>query len=263
MYEDFFDLTGKPFQLNSDPRFFFRSTGHQRAMSYLRYGLQQGQGFVLVTGDIGTGKTMLVNNLFKELDESTVVAIKIVSTNIESEDLLRFIAAEVGVDYQHLTKAGLLKELEACFCGHIDEGRRVLLVIDECQNLPRASLEELRMLSNFEYDGRPIVQSFLLGQREFRNIMRSPGLEQLRQRVIAAFHLRPLSPSEIKSYIEHRLCVVGWDADPTIDGEIYGGVHEYTRGVPRRVNTLFDRLLLTVYLDEKHEVKKADLDRRY
>lgn len=261
MYEEFYKLSGKPFQLNPDPRFFFSSRGHQRAMSYLRYGIQQKQGFIVITGDVGTGKTMLVNNLFKEIEEHDVVAAKVVSTNINDHDLLRLVAAQFGIDSPNASKAELLREIEQ-FCRQcVDEGKRVLLVVDECQNLPKAALEELRMLSNFDYQGHPVVQSFLLGQREFRQVMRAPGLEQLRQRVIAAYHLTPLaSPEEVREYVEHRLRTVGWNGDPRLDDAVYTRVFEATGGLPRRINTLMDRLVLFGALEGLHTLSSKVLD---
>ena len=241
MYEAHFKLTGKPFQLNPDPHFFYRSQGHKRALAYMRYGLQQEQGFIVVTGDVGTGKTMLVNNLFREIEDQGVVAAKIVSTNVKDLDLLRLIAAEFDIPFEKASKASLLHDLEAFFKACREDGKRVLLVMDEAQNLPRSALEELRMLSNFDHNGMPLVQSFLLGQREFRGILRAPGLEQLRQRVIAAYHLKPLSAPEIKSYVEHRMRRVGWTNDPIIEEAVYQRIYEITGGVPRRINTLFDR----------------------
>lgn len=259
MYETFYNFTGKPFQLNPDPSFFFQSAGHQRAMAYLRYGLQQGQGFIIVTGDVGTGKTMLVNNLFKEIEDQNIVAAKVVSTNVNENDLLRIVCAEFDLPFEKLSKASLLKQLETFFKSCVDEGKRVLLVVDEAQNMPRSSLEELRMLSNFDYKGAPLVQSFLLGQREFRAVMRSPGLEQLRQRVLAAYHLKPLTPQETETYIRHRLAKVGWTTDPQIENDVYMGVYQFTAGVPRRINTLMDRLLLNASLDDSHLLSFAGL----
>jgi general secretion pathway protein A len=259
VYDEFYKFSGKPFQLNPDPTFFFQSAGHQRAMAYLRYGLQQGQGFIIVTGDVGTGKTMLVNNLFKELEDKDIIAAKIVSTNINESDLLRLVCSQFDLPYERISKASLLKQLEVFFKSCVDEGKRVLLVVDEAQNLPRSSLEELRMLSNFDHNGMPVVQSFLLGQREFRAVMRSPGLEQLRQRVLAAYHLKPLSPPETETYVKHRLSKVGWTLDPEIENDVYLGVYQYTSGVPRRINTLFDRLLLNASLEESHKITFKNL----
>lgn len=259
MYEDFYRFSGKPFQLNPDPAFYFQSAGHQRAMAYLRYGIQQGQGFIIVTGDVGTGKTMLVNNLFRELEAKNIVAAKIVSTNINESDLLRMVCSEFDLPFERISKASLLKQLEVFFKSCVNEGKRVLLVVDEAQNLPRSSLEELRMLSNFDHHGAPVVQSFLLGQREFRAMMRSPGLEQLRQRVLAAYHLKPLSPPETETYIKHRLAKVGWTVDPEIENDVFLGVYQFTSGVPRRINTLMDRLLLNSSLEESHRVTFKDL----
>lgn len=259
MYEEFYQFTGKPFQLSPDPRFFYSSTGHKRAMAYMQYGLQQEQGFIIVSGDVGTGKSMLVGNLFNSLDKDRLIAAKIVSTNVQSSDLIRLICSELGIPHERRAKATLLKSLEDRFRESAEDGKHVLLVIDEAQNLPRDSLEELRMLSNFEHNSKPLVQSFLLGQREFRRTLRAPGLEQLRQRVIAAYHLGPLSKGEIGSYIKHRLNVVGWQDDPELDDAIYEEIHKFTRGVPRRINTFFDRLLLTSYLDEKHSISVDDV----
>ena len=254
MYEKFYNLTSRPFQLNPDPRFFYKSKGHKRAQAYMRYGLQQEQGFIVVTGDVGTGKTMLVNNLFAEIDSESMVAGKIVSTNVKDLDLLRLIAAEFGIPFERSTKASLLTKLESFFKSARQEGKRVLLVIDEAQNLPRSALEELRMLSNFDYEGAPLVQSFLLGQREFRSVLRAPGLEQLRQRVIAAYHLKPLTAAEIKAYVEHRMRKAGWVDDPDIEESVYEHIYQATSGVPRRINTMFDRVLLNAYLDEQHTI---------
>lgn len=259
MYEDFYRFSGKPFQLNPDPAFYFQSAGHQRAMAYLRYGIQQGQGFIIVTGDVGTGKTMLVNNLFKEIEAKDIVAAKIVSTNINESDLLRLVCSEFDLPFERVSKASLLKQLEVFFKSCVEEGKRVLLVVDEAQNLPRSSLEELRMLSNFDHNGVPVVQSFLLGQREFRAMMRSPGLEQLRQRVLAAYHLKPLSLPETETYIKHRLAKVGWTVDPEIEPDVFGGVYQFTSGVPRRINTLMDRLLLNASLEESHAITFKNL----
>jgi general secretion pathway protein A len=260
MYEEFYHLKAKPFRLSPDPRFFFSSKGHKRALAYLRYGIRQGEGFIIITGDVGTGKTLLVSTLFQLLPKENVVGTHIVTTQMQADDLLRMVAAGYGVPYQRVSKAALLRSLESYFRACNQEGKRVLLVVDECQGLPRKAIEELRMLSNFQMKGRPLVQSFLLGQREFRATMRSEGFEQLRQRVIAAYHLKPLDQVETRGYIEHRLRLAGWSGDPAFSEDVFSGVFEFTDGVPRRINTLLDRLLLYGYLEEIHQIDRAGLN---
>lgn len=250
MYESFYKLSAKPFQLSPDPKFFFGSQGHKRAMSYLRYGLTQGEGFIVITGGVGTGKTTLVRTLFSELNKDNIIAAQLVTTHLQADDTLRMVAASFGLAHEGASKASILKNLEIFLMARAREGKRVLLVVDEAQNLPVESLEELRMLSNFEAGGRSLLQSFLLGQNEFKNTMQSARLEQMRQRVIAAYHLEPLDAEETKAYIEHRLQLVGWDDNPTISSAAHQLIFEATAGVPRRINTFCDRLLLFGYLEE-------------
>ncbi len=260
MYEQFYGFTTKPFRLSPDPRFFFNSAGHKRALAYLRYGIKQGEGFIIITGDVGTGKTTLVGALLRMLERENVVATNIVTTQMQADDLLKMVAAGFGLPYQRVGKAAVLRSLEAFFRACRAEGKRALLVVDEAQGLPRKAIEELRMLSNFQEGGRMLLQSFLLGQREFRTTMRSEGFEQLRQRVIAAYHLRPLGAEETRGYVEHRLRVVGWKGDPQIDEEVFAGIYHFTEGVPRRINTLCDRLLLLGALEELHHIDRAALE---
>ncbi len=254
MYESFYKLSAKPFQLSPDPRFFFGSKGHKRAMSYLRYGLSQGEGFIIITGGVGTGKTTLVRALFEDLAKENVVAAQLVTTHLEADDTLRMVAASFGLAHEGASKASILKNLETFLLARAREGKRVLLVIDEAQSLPVGSLEELRMLSNFQEDGRALLQSFLLGQEEFKATLQLDGLEQLRQRVIAAYHLDPLAVEESREYIEHRLRLVGWNCDPEFTAAAYGEIYAHTMGVPRKINTFCDRLLLFGYLEELHQL---------
>jgi len=250
MYEAYYNLSGKPFPLRPDARFFFPSQSHKRAMAYLQYGIEQGEGFIVITGDIGTGKTTLVQNLFSHLDRSSIVAAQLVTTQLEAEDLLRMVAASFNLDYEGLSKVGLLKSLESFFSRCVWDGKRVLLVIDQAQNMPGKSLEELRMLSNFQVENVPVLQTFLLGQKEFNKVLHGEDMEQLRQRIIASYQLKALSRDEVKGYIEHRLRLVGWQGNPQITEEAYDLIHVHSAGIPRRVNTLCDRLLLYGYLEE-------------
>ena len=264
MYKSFYKLTGKPFGLSPNPKMVFSSHSHTRALSYLLYGVKQGDGFIVITGDVGTGKTTLMGALEAMIQGYHIVVGRIVSTQVEAEDLLRVAAAEFGLGYKSESKAVLLKSLEEFFRECAQQGKRVLLLVDEAQNLPPRSVEELRMLSNFQHDGRPLVQSFLLGQKEFRVLLRSPSFVQLRQRVIAAYHLKPLDTEETQAYIEHRLRLVEWNQDPVFAQEAFPLIHRITQGVPRKINMLCDRILLFACLEDKHlinvEVLKAVTD---
>ena len=242
MYDSFFKLTGKPFQLNPDPSFFYGSRGHKRAMAYLEYGLHQSEGFIVITGEIGAGKTTIVRSLLEQLDSNRVVAANLVSTQIDASDILRMVAAAFGVPGRNLDKAGLLLALETFLVSVAASGKRALLIVDEAQNLTPAAVEELRMLSNFQLEDHALLQSFLVGQPEFRDIMQSGDMQQLRQRVIASYHLGPLDSQETRAYIEHRLSHVGWNQDPIFVDGAFSVIYSYTGGIPRRINTLCDRL---------------------
>ncbi|WP_287367353.1 XrtA/PEP-CTERM system-associated ATPase [Thauera sp.] len=259
MYESFFKFNGKPFQLNPDPSFFYGSRGHKRAMAYLEYGLHQSEGFIVITGEIGAGKTTIVRSLLEQLDPDKVVAANLVSTQIDANDMLRMVAAAFGVPSRTLDKAGLLLALETFLVSVAASGKRALLIVDEAQNLTPAAVEELRMLSNFQLEDHALLQSFLVGQPEFRDIMQSGEMQQLRQRVIASYHLGPLDSQETRGYIEHRLGHVGWNNDPAFEPGAYTAIYGYTGGIPRKINTLCDRLLLGAYLSERHTIGEADV----
>lgn len=259
MYEQYYNFSSNPFRLNPDPNFFFNSKTHKRALAYLRYGIEQGEGFIVITGDVGTGKTTLVSRLFQSLDTSDIVVAKLVNTQLRAEDLLRMVSAEFGLDYKRQNKTELLKNLENFFVETTKQGKRLLLVVDEAQNLAPKAIEELRMLSNIQHDGNQLLQSFLLGQKEFRATMRMQGFEQLRQRVIASYHLRPLDINEMKDYILHRLNVVGWEEHPSFDDDVFDEIYKYTKGIPRKTNLLCDRILLYGGLEEINHISYESL----
>jgi putative secretion ATPase (PEP-CTERM system associated) len=245
MYEDHYGFTDRPFQLTPDPRFWYESRTHRTAMAYLGYGLAQGEGFIVVTGEIGSGKTTLVGHLMATLDRDRLNAIRLVSTQVEPEDLLRLVAQGLGHDTDGLAKAQLLDRIERGLRAHAAEGRRTLLIVDEAQNLSLPALEELRMLTNFTSDAESLVQIFLLGQPEFRDrLARSTGLEQLRQRVIATHHLTAMEEEEVPPYMIHRLELVGWHGTPAFSDDAYTALHHFSAGVPRRLNVLVGRVLL-------------------
>jgi putative secretion ATPase (PEP-CTERM system associated) len=260
MYEAFYGLTGKPFQLNPDPSFYYGSRGHKRAFAYLEYGLYQSEGFIVITGEIGAGKTTIVRSLLEQLDPAKVVAVQLVSTQLDADDLLRAVGTAFGLPVRSVDKAILLASLEAFLCQLAVDKKRALLVVDEAQNLSPRAIEELRMLSNFQLGDQALLQSFLVGQPELRTMMQSTQAQQLRQRVIASYHLGPLDRTETQAYVEHRLRHVGWHDDPAFDPGCFDLIHEFTGGIPRRINTLCNRVLLATYLGERHTVSAADVE---
>ena len=258
MYESFYGLTDKPFQLNPDPSFFFGSRQHRRAMAYLEYGLHQSEGFIVITGEVGAGKTTLVRNLLGKLDPGQVVAVQLVSTQLDPNDMLRMVAAAFGLPTKQLQKSDLLLSLEALLLSLTEQGKRALMIVDEAQNLPMGAVEELRMLSNFQIENHALLQSFLVGQPEFRGMLQSPQMQQLRQRVIASCHVGPMDEEDTRAYVEHRMRLVGWKDDPRFDPDVFEAIYAFSGGIPRRINTMCDRLLLSGFLSGKHSFSGPD-----
>ena len=257
MYAEHYKLSGRPFQLSPDHRFFFGSRSHSKAMAYLSFGLNEREGFIVITGDVGAGKTTLVGHLMTEIDSERYVSANVVTTQLEADDALRMVASAFGLTFEGRDKAALLREIERFLIDNHELGKHVVLVVDEAQNMSMSAVEELRMLSNFQADGKPLLQCFLLGQPQFRAIMARPEMEQLRQRVIASCHIEPLEEDETRAYIEHRLRMVGWQGDPNFTNAAFQLIHLHAGGVPRRINTLCGRLLLFGSLEDLHEFDAA------
>jgi len=260
MYQSYYGLSAKPFQLKPDPQFFFGSKGHKRAMAYLEYGLSQGEGFIVITGDVGAGKTTLVRSLFCKLESEKIQAAQIVNTNLNADDTLKMVVAAFGLPNEDDSKASLLTRLEQFLRQCDQKGKRALLIVDEAQNLSPHAVEELRMLSNFQTADKSLLQIFLLGQPEFRRTLLSRDMQQLQQRVIATYHLGPLDALETKDYIEHRLHTVGWNGDPSLSEDAFFQIYNFTGGIPRKINTLCDRLFLMGYLEERHNFGSSDVN---
>jgi general secretion pathway protein A len=261
VYEKFYGLDGPPFLLTPDPRFFFSSSNHKRAITHLVYGLDQREGFIVITGEVGAGKTMLVEQLWLQLNRNTYAVSKVVTTQVSGDDLLRLVMDGFGLSVVSGTeKSVLLRRFEAMVRDERGAGRRCVLVVDEVQNLSFGALEELRMLSNITVDGKASVQTILLGQPQFRPILASRDAEQLRQRVLASFHLGPLSDVETRLYVEHRMKTVGWAGNPHWEEDAFSAVFRHTGGTPRRINTLCSRVLQFGALDERTSITGAMVD---
>jgi putative secretion ATPase (PEP-CTERM system associated) len=260
MYEAFYGLKSHPFKLNPDPNFYFGSKQHRRAKAYLEYGVSRNEGFIVITGEIGAGKTTVLRGLLGSLEQSNIVTGHLVTTQLDAEDTLRMVAAAFGFQARGGSKAELLSSLEAFLLAHARQGKRCLLIVDEAQNLTPRAVEELRMLSNFQLGNHSLLQSFLVGQPEFREILQRPEMEQFRQRVSATCHIGPLDQEETEGYILHRLKCAGSVGEPHFEPAMFPAIYAASRGIPRRINSICDRLLLLGYMEDRKLLTLADVD---
>lgn len=259
MYDQFYNFTSDPFRLSPDPSFAYPHKGFTKARAYMTYAFMRAEGFVMITGRPGTGKTTLIGTLVGQLEGKNVHTAHLVCTQLRADDLLKLVAYEFGVSPAITEKGELLQRLTQQFKSWHREGKRSLLIVDEAQDLSISAMEELRLLTNIQINAKPLLQIFLLGQPELRKLMLRPELEQIHQRVIAASHLQPLSIEETEAYIRHRLEVVGWRADPLISRTIYPLIHKFSEGVPRRINLICSRVLLHCAVEESHRVGVSDM----
>ncbi|WP_411291439.1 XrtA/PEP-CTERM system-associated ATPase [Sphingorhabdus sp.] len=258
MYDEYYGLTGRPFQLTPDPLFYFESATHRKALSYLGYGLAQGEGFIIITGDVGAGKSTLVSHLMQSIDRARMTAATIVTSRLDAHDIVQMTAVSFGIDTRGLDKAASLRSIENFLHAEARTGRRCLLVVDEAQNLSIDALEELRMLSNYQLGSSALLQIFLLGQPEFRDLVRdAPELEQLQQRVIATHHLDPMDANEVEPYVLHRLARAGWTGNPSFSPDAFPMLFAETSGVPRKLNTIMNRVMLMGAVEQVNFIDAA------
>ena len=258
MYELFYNLKAEPFRLSPDHRFCFNHRSYAKAKSYMQYAFRRAEGFVMITGRPGTGKTTLVNDLVDSLSPSEVSVAMLVSTQLDANDLLRMVAYSFGLDGDLPHKAMTIQKLTRLLTNHYKEGRRALLIIDEAQDLSVSALEELRLLTNLQLNSQPLLQIFLLGQEELKNLVHGPNMEQVHQRLVAAYDLEALKENETKQYIKHRLDQVGWKGDPAISEAAFPIIHKFSGGIPRRINLFCSRLFLHGSVEERHKLGILD-----
>jgi putative secretion ATPase (PEP-CTERM system associated) len=259
-YTEFFRLREYPFNLTPDLRFYYRSQSQRRALSYLSFGLSKGEGFVVITGEIGAGKTVFIDYFLSNLPKNNAITATIASTQFEADSFLRMVASAFGLRQESADKATVFRNLEALLLDAHRRNVRAILIVDEAQGLPISALEELRMLSNVYHQGRPLLQVFLVGQPEFRRKLATQGLEQLRQRIVAIHHLTPLNEAETREYILFRLKTAGWNNDPVLADDCFPAIYREARGVPRLINNLCDRLLWHAFIEESHAVAREDVE---
>ena len=259
MYPTYYKLHSDPFRLSPDPKFCFSHRTYRKAMIYMRHALLRAEGFIVITGQPGMGKTTLINDLLQGQKTDRVKIARLVSTQMAADDLLRLVAYAFELNPEGMDKATILNRVAHFLEQQHQNGRRALLIVDEAQDVNEKALEELRLLTNIQIMGHQLLQIFLVGQEELRDLVSAPSLEQLHQRVIAATHLEPLSVTETKEYIKHRLRRVGWSGNPTISNQAYSMIHQFSRGIPRQINQICSRLLLHGCIEEKDRLDLLDL----
>jgi general secretion pathway protein A len=253
MYTTFFGFDEPPFSISPDPRFLYLSDSHKEALAHMIYGVRGRKGFTVITGDVGTGKTTLINKFREGLDQN----VRIVSLNnpdLSREDFYYVISRALDIDVG-LSKARFLAALEGYLTAAEGRGEQVLLIVDEAQNLPRFLLEEIRLLSNLETAARKLLQIVLVGQQELNDELAQPSLRQLRQRISQKFHIAPLNREETGEYIEHRLEVAGYAGGQQLfSGRAISRLYDFTGGCPRLINVVCDNLLLAAYSREMQRI---------
>lgn len=252
-YETFFNLKAKPFELVPNPEYLYLSRTHRKAMTYLEYGITERAGFILLTGEVGSGKTTLIRNLIRKLDRKVALS-KVFNTKVNSEQLISLINDDFGLDVKGKDKAALLKDLYDFLIDRYANGYHCVLIIDEAQNLDSELLEEVRMLSNLETDSSKLLQIVLAGQPELKRMLSTSELRQLRQRINISCHLYHLLRDETEEYILHRLEVAGNRAAVTFSPEAIDVIFRYSRGVPRLINIICDFLMLSAFVEKTRQI---------
>lgn len=258
MYHLFYRLRSDPFRLTPDPAFSYRHPRYAKALAYMQYALRQGEGFILVTGLPGTGKTTLVEQFHAELNNTRTLVARVTSTQLQADELLRLIGLSLGVSTDGQDKATVLHRLREFLIQQARAGRRTLLLIDEAQDLPAPALEELRLLGNLQFNARSLLQIFLVGQKQLLDMVQRPAMQPLVQRLVAACNLEPLSLDETRGYIEHRLRCAGWSGEPVFDLRSYHMIHRFSEGFPRQINKVCSRLMLYGSIENKYSLDCFD-----
>jgi general secretion pathway protein A len=255
MYLSFFNFKEQPFNVTPDPKFLYFGESYQDALAYLVYGIRMRKGFVVLTGEIGSGKTTVINALLERLDDSHRVA-HLVHSNMSLKDMLRFVFRDFGMDAAGKSKSELLLQLQEFLIRLDQQGGNAVLIIDEAQNLRSWQLEEIRLLSNIETSKRKLIQIILVGQPELLQIMDLAELRQFKQRITLHYHLKPLSREETEAYVEHRLKISGYEGARLFDDGALDEIYTFSEGIPRLINAICDRAFVKACVSNQHKIDR-------
>ena len=261
MYQQHYGLREMPFNITPDPRFLFLSPTHQEALEHLRYGIAEKKGFIVLTGEVGCGKTTICRQLLDELEHENVETALILNPRLSETELVQAILHELGIEPIKGSHQDLLNQLNRHLLDLIGQGKEILLVIDESQNMTIEGLEHLRLLSNLETNTQKLLQILLIGQPELKAKLRREELRQLRQRILVYYELKRLTVEQIALYIRHRLTLAGANGKPWFTRYAVKKIHRQSRGIPRLVNNLCDKSLLAAFIKSRDHVNWFDVRR--
>lgn len=261
MYLQYFGLREMPFNITPDPKFLYLSPTHHEALEHLRYGVNEKKGFIVLTGEVGCGKTTLCRRLLDDLEGQNVETALILNPRLSETELVQAILHELGVEPIKGSHQDLLDQLNRHLLGLIAQGKEILVVIDESQNMTTEGLEHLRLLSNLETNTQKLLQILLIGQPELKDKLKRPELRQLRQRILVYCELKPLNREQISQYVRHRLTLAGANGKPWFSARAISRIHRQSQGIPRLVNNLCDKSLLAAFVHSRDHVNWWDVRR--
>jgi len=260
MYNKFFGLRESPFNVNPDPRYLFLTDGIMEALACLTYGIQTRKGFILLTGDVGTGKTTLLNKVLEWLDQNSVATAFVFNPRLKVTEFFDFMMADFGIPCDSPLKSQVLLKLNHWLLDRYRAGERAVLIVDEAQNLSRQMLEEIRLLTNLETSTEKLLQIVLSGQPELERTLDQPGLRQLRQRITLRAQTRPLTLEQTRGYLSTRLSIAGGQVEEIFTPEAVAAIHEFARGIPRVTNLICEHALINAFVEQQKPVTRGVIE---
>lgn len=261
MYQSYYGLSEMPFNITPDPKFLYLSPTHQEALQHLLYGLQERKGFIVLVGEVGCGKTTLCRRLLNEIEDTSWDTALILNPRISEAEMLKAILSELGESPRGDGLHDLIAQMQEVLLERISNGREIVLIVDEAQNLSFEVLEQIRLISNLETDKQKLLQIVLMGQPELKDILALPELRQLRQRILVHYELKPLTRNDVSHYIRHRLSLAGSQGRPNFTDWAARRIHRYSEGIPRIINNVCDKSLLAAYVRDSDDVTFWDVRR--